>query len=245
MKKLVIILILIQIFLFILLPMNFLNGFRMYLGILGILISFGIVASYFLEFKKYNKKINKLEEEEKKYNKKLKELKDRNNEVHQNIGSVFLALKYIFKSQNEDEIYRSFFNALIKGTNISDFTLFMVDDNDKQLKVKYSYSSENKVKNAVLVKVGDNNVLGYVAERGEILSTLGLKRDKSLEGLFNKLPLKTLIAIPVKIENKVVGVLNIESFKDDDYTKEDLVMIEATTLFLGIALELYKLGYKF
>jgi len=160
------------------------------------------------------------------------------------ISRSMFVLKAILQAQNEDAAFSAFYNLLSKNLNASSYTVYMID-NDNNLKIKYSYSKNNSIKPGIMVKKGDNNILGYVAEKGEIVSTLGLERDKTLSGLFNKLPVKTLICAPIKIENKVVGLINIEEFSEGSYSREDLSVVDTSCFFLGLSLELLKVGYRF
>jgi len=160
------------------------------------------------------------------------------------ISSSMFTIKAILQAQNEDAAFSAFYNMLKKTIGASSFTVFMLDK-ENNLNVKFSYIHDNSLKPAMMLKKGDNNVIGYVAEHGEIVSTLGLERDRTLKALFNKLPIKTQVCAPIKEQNNNIGLVHIEEFKNGTYSKEELSIINTACFFLGLSIELLKVGYRF
>lgn len=173
----------------------------------------------------------------------LEKVEKTKKELQSSSSRAFLMIREIMQAQSEENAYNAVVNLLTKCMGITSFTVFEIDS-DKTLRVKFSYARDKSQKPPVMVRTGDNNILGYVAQHGVVSSTLGMEKDRSLAGLYGKLPLPTLVCVPVKKSNQVTGLINIESF-EGEYSRNEITMIETASFFLGVSLELLSLGYRF
>lgn len=89
------------------------------------------------------------------------------------------------------------------------------------------------------LQIGTEGIIGWVAGRGEPLLVADVSKDaRYIPDLFHVLPnTRTELAVPLKIENQVLGVLDVQSDRFNDLDDEDLFTLSTLADQLAIAIE--------
>ena len=117
-------------------------------------------------------------------------------------------------------------NAL-KITKASTAAVFLIDARDNYLKIVSEKGYAGLDKNKFRLRIGEG-VVGYVADMGTPLLVRNVQNESRyvevIEGV------KSELAVPLVSEEQVLGVLNVDSFEESAFCREDL---ELLTIFAG------------
>lgn len=119
------------------------------------------------------------------------------------------------------------------------FAILLVDKNTKRLEtLMASGISEAELLDMVAETEG-NGVSGYVAATGKSYLCADVsKDDRYLPGLEGA---RSCLAVPLKLQDRVVGVLNVESDQVSAFSSEDLQFAEIFGRYIGLALHILQL----
>jgi len=113
---------------------------------------------------------------------------------------------------------------------------------EKELELILSYNLSRDYTGTRL-KLGEG-LAGRVAQSGEPMVVKDYKSWEGMSARYAGEPLATVIAIPLKYEDKVIGVLNISDEKERDFTEDDLKLAALFANQAAIAIENTKLYEK-
>lgn len=116
--------------------------------------------------------------------------------------------------------------------------LFIMEDEGDYITLKYTLDA---MKNflGLKIKIGEKGIVGTVAGTGEPYYAMDVSSDQFYS---TSLPeVKSEFAIPLKIGNKVIGVLDIESFRLNDFKEDTRNLLLSIGTHIAISLEKAKL----
>ncbi len=151
------------------------------------------------------------------------------NEVSRKISSVVKL----------DELLPYVGNLLRETFNYHNVNIFLLDPESGELALRALCLGGQKAMIPVEVPlgVGDSSIVGWVAQTGEPILANDISeqpRYKSVEALKD---IKSELAVPVKLGDKVLGVLDIESTEVDAFGEADLFTAQTLADQLAIAIE--------
>lgn len=105
-------------------------------------------------------------------------------------------------------------------------SLMLVEEQNSTLKIRAARGLNAEVAEKVHVKIGEQ-ICGWVAEHGEpLLLVGGLKNDRRFTHLDEKKEIKSAISVPLKVESRVIGVLNANSLSSQTlFNESDLKIL--------------------
>ncbi len=115
------------------------------------------------------------------------------------------------KNANWDELYQTILQNACKITNSDSGSLMMLDDTTQQLRIVAALGlPEDVVKNTV-IRIGEG-IAGRVAESGKPIFVEDIEQDQRFLRLSNvKYSTKSFLSVPLKTQNRVLGVINISA----------------------------------
>ncbi len=170
----------------------------------------------------------KILESEKKRSKQLETIQD----VSKNIVSI-LDMDDLFK-QIVNSIYYTF------GYYIN---IFLLDEESKELVVKASSGPAIKSTIRRRVKISEEGITGWVAKTGEPLLVNDVSKEPRYLFVEELADTRSELVVPIKIKDKVIGVLDIESVELNAFDESDLATFTILAEMIAIAIEnasLYK-----
>jgi GAF domain-containing protein/HAMP domain-containing protein len=117
--------------------------------------------------------------------------------------------------------------------------IFMVDDNGEYaiLKAAGGDAGQLMLANKHKLKIGETGIVGYVAKTGEPRITL----DVGTDAFHYQNPLlpytRSEMALPLKVSNRIVGVLDIQSDKTNAFDQSSISFMEIVTDQISIGIE--------
>ncbi len=116
-------------------------------------------------------------------------------------------------------------------------SLMLLDEKTHTLGIEAAVGLDKEIMRTKRIKIGDE-IAGWVAKRGESTLLIGnLRKDKRFYKFAKKNEIKSAISVPLKIEHKVIGVLNINSLRSESqFDKGDLKFISFLASQAAIAI---------
>lgn len=117
-------------------------------------------------------------------------------------------------------------------------SLMLIDEASNELVIKAAQGLGKRIIEKTRVKIGEG-ISGWMAEYGAPLLIANIERDprfkrRSGEGYFSK----SLLSVPLKIDDKVIGVLNINEKRNGGiFNKDELRLLSLFANQIAIALE--------
>lgn len=119
--------------------------------------------------------------------------------------------------------------------------LFINEDESDYITLKFTLDAMKEFLGLKL-KIGENGIVGMAASSGEPYYAPDVSQDQYYSKSLTEV--KSEFAIPLKIGHKVIGVLDIESFRLDDFREDIRNLLLSIGTHIAIALEKAKLYEK-
>lgn len=140
------------------------------------------------------------------------------------LADHLLSLKNSFlKTESRDELYRVILETASELVSASRGSIMLVDSNGKSLRIKSAKGMKTELAKIVAVRIGDS-IAGKVAESGTPILVNDLESDDRIS-MARRPRFKTnsLICIPLKHRDKVIGVLNLSDKENlESFTESDM-----------------------
>jgi signal transduction histidine kinase len=112
-------------------------------------------------------------------------------------------------------------DAAVKITGASGGSLIMIDWQKKILNIEVSRGFTTSIHN-VKLKIGEG-ITGWVAKSGQPLLVRNVSRDSRYVTV--KEDIKSELAVPLIVDDKLIGVLNVDSIRANAFDEEDLDLL--------------------
>ncbi|MBI4651236.1 GAF domain-containing protein, partial [Candidatus Desantisbacteria bacterium] len=137
-----------------------------------------------------------------------------------------------------DELLHMVTRSCIEQMDADSGSLMLMDDGKKELIVRVAYGNYSYDILNARVKIGEG-ISGWVADRGEALLVTNIDKDPRFKKISRqRYESKSLISVPLKIKERVIGVLNINHKKTkESFNKADLDLLLTIVNQAAIAIE--------
>ena len=135
-----------------------------------------------------------------------------------------------------DDLLRVAACAIQKTFNYFDVTVFLLSDNKQELVLEaHSGNFSDFLPHGYKQNV-EKGIMGWVAKHGEKVLCNDVSQD-SRYMVYEYHNTKSELAVPIKVDNDVVGVLNVEDTKLHAFDETDAMVLETLCDQLGIAIK--------
>jgi len=113
------------------------------------------------------------------------------------------------------------------------FAILLLNESTQELRIRFSIGHSREVANKVRIPLGDG-VTGLAAARREAVLVNDVTKDtRYIEGTPG---VRSELAVPLIVKNKVIGVIDLEAPQPDYFTKEhrNLLTLVASRIAVGI-----------
>lgn len=139
-----------------------------------------------------------------------------------------------------DELLKSAASAIQKNFNYFDVTVFLATEDGSELSLEaHSGSFVDFLPHGYRQKAG-KGLVGWVAQHGEKILCNDVSQDPRYHA-YEYHNTKSELAIPIRIDNAIIGVLNVEDTKLHAFDETDAMVLETLSDQLGIAIRNAKL----
>ena len=153
---------------------------------------------------------------------------------------IYKIAKAVNTTKNIDELYNTIHQLLNTVIDVKNFYIALYDEDENTISFPY-YIDEKDTKPEPVPKELSKGLTEYVIRTGKSLLApkeyyLKLAKEGKIEisGSISEV----WIGIPLRIENKIVGIVSVQSYKDASfYNKKDLEILELISYEIAIAIE--------
>ncbi|HHF09528.1 MAG TPA: PAS domain S-box protein, partial [Methanomicrobia archaeon] len=167
-----------------------------------------------------------------------KEMKDI-NEYKEKLSAIYNLSKEMALSLSLDQISKIVLNAAEKVLNFSNIDLFLVNEEKNELHLKECRGLKEPEMDTIIPISGKKGITAHVARTGKSLNISDVRKDERY--LFGLEGSRSELCVPIKIKDKVIGVLDAESKELNAFSEEDQRLLENLASQAAIAIENAKL----
>ena len=138
--------------------------------------------------------------------------------------------------EDEWSIYRVVLEVARKVLDFFNCAILLVDDKTEELVIVDEHGYPSGTRGMRISLKGERGISRWVAVQGEKLYVPDVRQDdRYVSGVPEA---KSELAVPIKIRDRVLGVLNVESDKTDAFDVDEALLLQALASQLAVALEL-------
>ncbi len=145
--------------------------------------------------------------------------------------------KSISSVLDKDELYDMIMSKSIELMNADRGSLMILDKGRRILSVKASKGMEKKVADNVRIKIGEG-ISGLTAAKGIPFVVKDIEAEVPWRKNLSGYRTKSFISVPLKLEDRVIGVLNVsDKHTGIAFSNDDLLLLLSFSNFATVALE--------
>jgi diguanylate cyclase (GGDEF)-like protein len=138
--------------------------------------------------------------------------------------------------EDEWSIYRVVLEVARKVLDFFNCAILLVDEQTQELVIVDEQGYPAGTRGMRIALLGERGISRWVAVHGEALYVPDVRLDdRYVSGVPQA---RSELAVPIKIRNRVLGVLNVESDNTDAFDKDEALLLQALASQLAVALEL-------
>jgi response regulator RpfG family c-di-GMP phosphodiesterase len=122
---------------------------------------------------------------------------------------------------NLAELLRLIVRNALRSFDAQVVSLMMVDEETQELSIRFAEGLSPEIMEATRIKIGEG-IAGKVARTGQpllLVDVVGLQESDLEKGI------KSALSVPLKIQDKVIGVINVSKTSHYKFTEEDLKLL--------------------
>ncbi len=152
------------------------------------------------------------------------------------IGGIAAIAKTITVVQELERLLPVVVEAVSDRFKFEHVGVYLLEDSGQSAALNASSSDEGRQSqlDGSRVKVGSESLIGIVTERGE--PRVGHPTEKNLHG-FEHPEARSLLALPLKTREIVIGALDIQSAQENAFTQEDVAALQILADQIAIAIQ--------
>ncbi|MFQ6087991.1 MAG: PAS domain S-box protein [Candidatus Methanofastidiosia archaeon] len=159
--------------------------------------------------------------------------------VREKLEAIYDLSRKMTLSLNLDEVLETALNVVHDVLNFNLISISLVDEEREEIYIKIQKGYPEKFKNLRFPLYGERGIITWVAREGKPLIVSDVSKDKRyVEADQN---IKSELAVPMKVGEKILGVLNVESEDFNAFSEEDKRLLETLASRTAIAIENAKL----
>ncbi|MEA1992803.1 MAG: PAS domain S-box protein, partial [Euryarchaeota archaeon] len=151
------------------------------------------------------------------------------------LSAIYDLSKEMSLSLDMDRTSKIVLDATEKVLKFDNVDLFLVDEEKKELYLKETRGLKEPEMDMILPIYGEKGIAPYAVRTGEPLNVPDVRKDKRY--IFGLKDSRSELSVPIKVKNKVIGVLDAESKELNAFSEEDQMLLETLASQAGIAIQ--------
>lgn len=128
-------------------------------------------------------------------------------------------------------------NRIAHLMSVEIISLMLMDEKKEELVIKLAIGLNEEIVRGAKVKIGES-VAGWIAKSGEPLLIEDITKDGRFKIRNGKYYTNSLLSVPLKIRNRVIGVINVNNKTSrETFKEEDLEILMTVAEIASIAVE--------
>ena len=154
-------------------------------------------------------------------------------------NQLMLLANTLLLSDSREDLYRNILEVAADLLNACQGSLMLIDKNGEDIQVVHAKGMSAEIAGYLKLQVGIG-IAGKVAKTGAALLVDDVERDPRVAVARNRPRFKTksLVSIPLKLNEKVLGVLNLSDKRDlTPFSEEDLDLLTSFSTLASLMIE--------
>jgi putative methionine-R-sulfoxide reductase with GAF domain len=162
------------------------------------------------------------------------ELKKRTKEL----STLYEVDRVATQSLNPNEVMTSALNKLLEVTGVDSGDIYLLDKTSENLILKGHKGISTQVVSLIKrLKIGDG-MAGTCIQKGDIIIINDIEQAPAYMTVYaRKTNAKSLVSIPIRVRERILGVLDLVSHKPKTFSREEVELLESIADQIGIAVE--------
>ncbi|KPL72283.1 hypothetical protein ADN00_15835 [Ornatilinea apprima] len=169
-------------------------------------------------------------------------VKERTSQIstqNSRLEAATLITQQVFRSTNMEEILNAAVNIISKEFQYEHVGIYLLDNNKEFaiLRAAAGEAGKTMLQNGHRLKIGEVGIVGFTVSRGEPRIASNVAQDS----FHHKNPLlpntQAEMALPLLSNQSVIGALDIQSNRANDFTQEEVKILQLITNQLSLAIE--------
>ncbi len=158
------------------------------------------------------------------------------------LREVDRVIKDVYSSVYFDELLGTLLDSALHTTKADTGSIMLLDPDSEELSIKFSQGLREEVVKNTRVELG-KGISGIVAEERKPILIDDSIEDARIRRLLKRPQLKSAIVFPLQIRNRVIGVVNVSTMKEDRrFTQESVDLLGQLVRLSGVALSTFPLS---
>ena len=155
------------------------------------------------------------------------------------LSSVYVSGQEISASLDTEQVFQALYRAVGQVMPCEDFWIGFYDEARNEIWGDYTYEKNERIEAGSYL--ADHGLGGQVIHSGkpvllnspEQIESSGIRFEP-----YGSRPItSSLVAVPMKIQEKIIGVLSAQSYQSDAYTIEDQQLLEMLASYAAVAID--------
>jgi phosphoserine phosphatase RsbU/P len=142
--------------------------------------------------------------------------------------------KKLSGSLEVNEVMREIMDTLKQVVQFDAGGVFLIDPSVNEIRSLYTVGYDPRYDSQLKLKIGQG-LIGHVASTGEPVIVSDVSKDARY--VDSNVPTQSEIVVPIKLDNRIIGVINLESESKGTYSSRALALISAFASQAAISLE--------
>jgi signal transduction histidine kinase/DNA-binding response OmpR family regulator len=174
-------------------------------------------------------------------NKLVTELKEKNLELNKRVAeldALYQASKSLSSTENLDVLLNKIISLATGVIGAKTGSIMLIQKPESMLTIKSAIGLDREIIQHTKLELG-KSIAGYVAQEGTPLIIEDIEKDQKFKRLSKKhYATKSLLCVPLKIKEKVLGVINLsDKITDAPFTQDDLRLLTTFASQAAIAID--------
>ena len=175
----------------------------------------------------------------------VKEMERKTVAVHRNLLALNKIATAVSHSLDLDTVLSSALEKTLEIMNRNTGGILLWDEERQMLCYRVHHSLSKEYVQAVCFRLGEG-IVGRVAQSGEAILVDDISIDPRIvhPGLIAAEGLRAFAAVPLRVKDKVLGVLTVASHETRKFSVEDIQLLDSIASQIAIAVENAKLHHE-
>ena len=156
-------------------------------------------------------------------------------EMEKKLSTIYDLSREMTLSLDLDQISKLVLDATEKVLKFGNVDLFLIDEEKNELRLKEARGLKETERYTVIPLYGKKGISAHVARTGKSLIVPDVRKDERyLLGLKDS---RSELCVPIKIKDRIIGVIDVESKELNAFSEEDQRLLETLASQAAIAME--------
>jgi class 3 adenylate cyclase/prepilin signal peptidase PulO-like enzyme (type II secretory pathway) len=190
-----------------------------------------------------------VETAEERMEREMREIREDFGKRSMRLTTTLMRIKNLAKSLDRDQIFSNIVEIISKGMDADKVQLLINDEKDGKFRIVKANNMKPKDYKDIEVPHEETSMITYLLRQkmNEVTGgagALGVKEcemDPKTKGLIGQGTVKTLICAPIYAEGRLFAVINVESMRNPDYSRDDQNLLATCGDIAGLVMKNAKL----